>query len=148
MRRIDTRSNMESGQGSIEMLFVIMIIAVLFFGGFELARGIAVKHALDVGVSNAARGLSLDPSQWAWADTLVRNEVNANVLGGGLGASVVLQVFDGAGNEIAPATLAGYTFSTLFRLHGEVPFQALVPFVPTGARTIAADHWVLVERYP
>ena len=148
MRRISAHSKRERGQVSIEMLFGTMILALLFFGGFEPARGIAVKHALDVGVSNAARGLSLDPTQWAWADTLVRNEVNANVMGGGLGDSVVLRVFDGAGNEITPVALSGYTFSTQFRLHGEVPFQAVVPFITTGARTIAADHWVLVERYP
>ena len=148
MKPVSRRSKHERGQVSIELLLSIMILAVLFFGGFELARGIAVKHALDVGVSNAARGLSLDPTQWGWADTLVRNEVNANVMGGGLGDNVVLRVFDGAGNEITPATLAVYTFGSQFRLRAEVPFQAVAPFVSTSGRTISADHWVLVERYP
>lgn len=139
----------ERGQASIELLLAVLVLSALFFGGVELAKGVAVKHALDVGVSEAARGLALDPTQYTWADALVRAEVTDNVMGGDLGSSITLRLLDAGGAEITPAMLVGYAFGTTFRVRAEVPFQAVVPFVPgLSARAIAAEHWAVVERYP
>lgn len=138
----------ERGTGTVEALFVILVLSVLFFGAVELGRGIAVKHTLDAGVGRAARGLSVRPEDWEWAVGVVRAEVNANILGGGLGDAVLVQAFDSNGQPLSPGALAALPFGAEFRLRAEVPFQAAVPFTPLDGRVIAAEHIQLVERYP
>ncbi|TLN18929.1 hypothetical protein FDZ74_06470, partial [bacterium] len=53
-----------AGQVAVEALLVVIIFALLIFGGIELSRGVAVRQALDSGTGAATRALSLDPTQW------------------------------------------------------------------------------------
>ncbi len=137
------------GQNSIEMLFVILITTMLLFGAFSLGQGIAVKQALDVGVAAAARGLSRRPSDWSWADSRVRAEVDNAILGGSYGAQVTVEALDSSGAPITPAQLDALPFGSEFQLRASVPFQVVVPFIPgLAGRTISATHIQLVERFP
>ena len=137
---------LQKGQASIEVLLVLMILVLVIFGGIELSRGVAVRQALDSGTGIAARALSLDPTQWNFAENAVQQAVSQNVMGEG--PSVSMQVFDAANNLRSSAWLSGSSFGTAFLLESEVPFQADIPFLPAPAITIRVRHWGIVERYP
>ena len=138
----------ENGQAAATLFLAVTVLALLFFGAVELARGVMVRQALDTGVVAAARGLSIDPSRWSWAVGTVRAEVNANPLGGGLGDQVTLTAYDEYSVPLTSAELGTLPFGAGFSLRAEVPFQAVVPFMNLDGRTIAVQHARLMERFP
>lgn len=98
--------------------------------------GVEVSPAA-VGVYRAARYLSLAPEDWATAESLVREEVAAAILGG-----------DPQAVQVA-VDMPGTSFATPFTVRAEYPFQAAVPLVPgLSGRTLVAEHSMTVERYP
>ena len=137
---------LQKGQASIEVLLVLLILVLAIFGGIELSRGVAVRQALDSGTGVAARALSLDPTQWNFAENAVQQVVSQNVMGEG--PSVSMQIYDAASNLRSAAWLSGSSFGTAFFLESDVPFQADIPFLPSTVITIRVRHWGIVERYP
>ncbi len=136
----------ERGQASVEALLVLVILVSVIFGGIELSRGVAMRQALDSSTAAAVRALSLDPTQWGYANSLVQQALDQNVMGGSVGGS--MRVFDAAGIARSSTWLVSSPFGTSFLLETSVPFQASIPFLPTGAITIRVRHWGIVERYP
>ena len=138
----------EQGQGAATLFLAVMALALLFFGAVELARGVMIRQVMDTGVVTAVRGLSIDPSRWGWAVDTIRAEVDANILGGGLGSQVAVTPYDENGVPLTPAGLDALQFGAGFSVRAEVPFQAAVPFMNLPGRIIAVQHGRLVERYP
>ena len=119
----------KTGQGAIETLFVVLILALLFFGAVEMGRGVLLKHALDVGSEKAARMLSINPADFSTAEWAIRTEVDANLLGSGYGSQVVVRLYDaGTLVTITPAELAAAPFGYRFLVGVELAYQADVPF--------------------
>lgn len=139
-----TRDN--RAQASVEALLVLMLLALLVFGGVELSRGVAVRQALDSGCGAAVRALSLDPWQWSFAVNLIQQSVQQNVMGAGPVVSV--QVYDSANTLRSSAWLSGSPFGTVFVLEASAPFQADIPFLTNSPISIRVRHWGIVERYP
>lgn len=135
-----------AGQAAVEVLLVLMILALVFFGGVELSRGVALRQALDSGTGAAARALSLDPAQWAFASDVVQQSVDQNMLGGA--APVTLRVYDSGGTLRSSAWLSGSHFGTAFFLEATTLFQTNVPFLALAPITVRVRHWGIVERYP
>ena len=123
-----------------------MLMALLIFGGIWLSQGVALRQALDSGTAAAARALSLDPGQWAFAENVVQQSVDQNVLSEE--ASVTLGVYDASGAARSAAWLSGSPFGTAFILEASAPFDADIPFLATTPVTIRVRHWGIVERYP
>ncbi len=141
----------ERGQATVEMLLAVLILALLSLGTIEIARGYAVKHAMEVGTAQAARGLSIDTSQWDWADTTIRREVTTNVLGGDYGSNLSIQLFDQAGFPLAPAQLndaAAMPYGSVFWVRVSVPFVPHAPFLNLDERTMQVWHSGVVQRWP
>ncbi len=138
--------NRESGQAAVEALLVVMLMALLIFGGIELSQGVAVRQALDSGTAAAARALSLDPGQWTFASGIIQQSLDQNVMGRQV--AVTLKVYDSAGTTRTAAWLAGSAFGTAFILEASAPFDADIPFLENGPVTIRVRHWGIVERYP
>ncbi|GAP13214.1 TadE-like protein [Longilinea arvoryzae] len=135
-----------AGQVAVEALLVVIIFGLLIFGGIELSRGVAVRQALDSGTGAATRALSLDPAQWGFANNLVQQSVNQNVMG--TQPPVTLQVYDTSNMPRSSVWLSGSPFGTSFVIEAAVPFQADIPFLPDSAVMIRVRHWGIVERYP
>lgn len=138
----------ERGNVIVEMVLVLPILVMLLFGGFELSRGIAAHHALDTGVSTAARGLSIDPAQYDWAENAIRNSVSGNVLCAGLGSAVTIRVYDRHNATLTPDQLDTLGFGAPFWIEASLPFAAVVPFVNLPGRNIAVVHTEVIERWP
>ncbi len=138
----------ERGNAIVEMVLVLPILMMLLLGAFELARGIAAHHALDSGVATAARGLSIDPTQYDWAETAIRNSVGGNVLCAGLGGAVTVRLTDAHGAALSADALSALAFGTPFWVEADIPFTAAVPFLALPGRTIAAAHTEVIERWP
>ena len=138
----------EGGQAVLEMLLVILILVPLFFGGIELARGVAVRHALDGGTGLAVRALSLDPTAWEWALDIVLREVDENVMGASRVGTPALQVYDSSGALLTPGALAALPFGTPFRLEGQLSYTPELPLIPAQTIQVRVSHWGIVERYP
>jgi hypothetical protein len=137
------------GQGTVELLLVITIVALLIFGAFELAQGVGLKHQLDVGTEKAARMLSIVPADFGTAEQIVRAEVDGNFMGGGYGSQVSVQICDaGTLAPISPAQLATAPFGYRFLVVTQLAWQAHVPFMSLDARTLSSVHQGIVERYP
>lgn len=136
----------QRGQASVEALLVLMILALVIFGGIELSQGIAVHQALDSGSGAASRALSLDPSRWTFAEALVQQAVDQNVMG--TGATVTLYVYDSADTLRNAAWLSGSPFGTAFVVEASAPFHTDIPFLLDSAITIRVRHWGIIERYP
>jgi len=134
------------GQAAVEALLVLMILVLVIFGGIELSRGVAIRQALDSSTGMAARALSLDPSQWDYAKSVIQEGTNQNVIGGE--TATTLKVFDAAGTQRSSAWLSGSSFGTTFILEASAPFQADIPFLSESLLTIRVQHWGIVERYP
>ena len=134
------------GQAAVEALLVLMILALVIFGGIELSRGVAMRQALDSGAGAAVRALALDPSQWTFAGNIVQQGVNQNVPGAK--PSTSLKVYDASGTLRSSAWLSGSPFGTSFVLEASAPFQADIPFLSEPLVTIRVRHWGIVERYP
>jgi hypothetical protein len=125
---------------------VIMILALVSFGGVELSRGVAVRQALDSGCGAAVRALSLDPDQWTFAEDVIQQSVDQDVTGAGPAVSIT--VYDSANTPRSVAWLSGSSFGTAFILEASAPFQADIPFLADSVLTIRVRHWGIVERYP
>lgn len=138
----------ERGNAIVEMVLVLPILVMLLFGSFELSRGLAAHHALDTGVSTAARGLSIDPAQYGWAENAIRNSVGGNVLCTGLGSAVTIRVYDRHGAALTPDGLNSLGFGAPFWIEASLPFNAVVPFVSLPGRSIAVVHTEVIERWP
>lgn len=136
----------KSGQAAVEALLAVMILGLLIFGGIELSRGVAIRQAIDSGAGAAARALSLDPSQWAFATNLIQESVNQNVMGAG--PTVTVRIYDTGNTLRSSAWLSGSPFGTAFIVEASTPFQTDIPFLPDNAATIRVRHWGIVERYP
>lgn len=136
----------QKGQAAVEALLVLMILVLVIFGGIELSRGVAIRQALDSSTGVAARALSLDPSQWSYAQSVIQGGTNQNVLSGDV--ATTLLVFDASGTQRSSAWLSGSSFGTAFILKASAPFQADIPFLSEPIMTIRAQHWGIVERYP
>lgn len=138
----------QAGQAVLEFLLVLMILVPLLFGGIELARGVGIRHALDSGVGLAARALSLDPTQWNWAVSVVNQAVSDNPLGGGSVSAVTVTVYNAGGAQINAATLTNLPFGSAFRLAASVTYTPEIVLVGGQTVTIRVSHWGIVERYP
>jgi hypothetical protein len=136
----------ESGQAAVEALLVIMLLGLLIFGGIQLSQGVAMRQALDSGAGVAARALSLDPTQWSFASSVVQQSVDQNVMGGAV--PVTLRVYDSGSTLRSSAWLSGSNFGTTFILEASAPFDADIPFLANSPITIHVRHWGIVERYP
>ena len=134
------------GQAAVEALLVLMVLALVIFGGIELSRGVAMRQALDSSAGAAVRALSLDPTQWSYAKNLIQEGTNQNVMG--TVEATTIQVFDAAGTLRSSAWLSGSPFGTTFILEASAPFQADIPFLSEPIMTIRVQHWGIVERYP
>lgn len=135
-----------SGQAAVEALLVVMLMALLIFGGIQLSQGVAIRQALDSGAGAGVRALSLDPTQWSFAGNVIQQSVNQNVMGST--APVTINVYDASGNLRSAAWLSASTFGTSFILEASVPFNADIPFLTNAPITIRVRHWGIVERYP
>jgi len=139
----------EGGQGTVEILLVLLVLLPILFGAFSLAQGIILKHNLDVSVEKAARVLSVNPSDYNYAEYLIRSEVDGGLLGAGYGQRVVIRLYDAVTHaEISSADLAGAGFGYRFVVRAEVPWRADIPFLSSGPQTISVLHFGMVERFP
>jgi len=142
------RSAREKGQASLELILVLMILVPLLFGGIELARGVGIRHALDSGVGVATRALSLDPSQWSWATSVINQAVTGNLLGGGSVSTPVVTVYNAGGSAISAGALASLPFGAAFRLEAVVTYTPEITLVGGQTIIIRVSHWGIIERYP
>ena len=138
----------QRGQAALEFLLILFILVPLLFGGIELARGIGIRHALDSGVGVAARALSLDPSQWSWATSVINQAVADNPLGGGAVNAVTVKAFNAGGSRIYASGLAALPFGAAFRVEASCTYTPEIPLVGGTAVTIRVSHWGIIERYP
>ena len=114
------------GQAAVEALLVLMVLALVIFGGIELSRGVAMRQALDSSAGAAVRALSLDPTQWSYAKNLIQEGTNQNVMG--TVEATTIQVFDAAGTPRSSAWLSGSPFTTAFGsrfVQHSIPVNAL-----------------------
>jgi len=142
------RSAREKGQASLELILVLMILVPLLFGGIELVRGVGIRHALDSGVGVATRALSLDPSQWSWATSVINQAVTGNLLGGGSVSTPVVTVYNAGGSAISAGALASLPFGAAFQLEAVVTYTPEITLVGGQTITIRVSHWGIIERYP
>lgn len=146
MSRHKSAHRQERGQAAAEFLLVFLILVMVTFGGLELARGVSVRSALDSGASAAARALSLNPSDWAFAAHVVQDSVDQNLMGGP--AVVSLQVYDSSGALQSAGWLGAQPFGTEFILQAAAPLHLDIPLLPVAPITFSVRHWGIVERYP
>jgi len=142
------RSAREKGQASLELILVLMILVPLLFGGIELVRGVGIRHALDSGVGVATRALSLDPSQWSWAASVINQAVTGNLLGGGSVSTPVVTVYNAGGSAISAGALASLPFGAAFQLEAVVTYTPEITLVGGQTIIIRVSHWGIIERYP
>jgi Flp pilus assembly protein TadG len=138
--------NDHRAQAAVEALLVLMILALVIFGGIELSRGVAIRQALDSSSGAAVRALSLDPAQWEFAETVIQQAVDQNVMGAD--STTTLHVYDAGGVLRSSAWLSGSNFGTSFIIEASSPFRADIPFLNGQPLTIRVRHWGIVERYP
>jgi len=131
----------------VEFLLILLILVPLLFGGFELARGVGLRHSLDSGVGVATRALSLDTTQWSWARSVINQAVSDNLLGGGAVSAVTVRVFTAGGVEIGASGLASLPFGASFRLEASCSYTPKIPLVGGTTVTIRVAHWGVVERF-
>lgn len=135
------------GQATVEILFIVMILALLLFGAFEISQGILLKHALDVGTEKAARVLSIDPGYYSRAEEIIRSEVDNNMLGGSYGDQVTIKLYDAVTmSQITPADLSNAAFGYQFLVNTELAWQADVPFMSLSNRTLESTHYGTIDR--
>lgn len=128
----------ERGTISVETLFFIIIFAVAFFGAVALARGVALRHALDAGTWEATRYLSIHPGDWSAADTIIRQAVGRSPLGSGYASQVNIAI-----------DMPSSSFGEPFSVTASVPFQTTIPLVGgLTQRTIQTEHTLRIEAYP
>jgi hypothetical protein len=123
------RNHFQRGQATLEILIVLLILIPLIFGGIELSRGVAVRSALDSGVSVMVPAISIDPNQWGWSATIVQETVDQNVFGSvGLDPTVHLEAVGFNNQPIGDLTTLPY--GALFCVVGSVGYSPMVPLLP------------------
>ena len=138
----------EPGQASIELLLVLLILIPLLLGGIELARGVGIRHSLDSGTGVAVRALSLDPSQWDWAISVIDQTIQDNLLGGGSVSAVSVHVYNTSGTQIDPNDLDALPFGAAFRLEASCTYTPEIVLIGGQTVTIRVAHWGIIERFP
>ena len=138
----------ERGQASVELVLVLLILIPLLLGGIELARGVGIRHSLDSGTGVAVRALSLDPSQWDWAISVIDQTVQDNLLGGGSVGAVTVKVYNDSGTQIDSNDLDALPFGAAFRLEASCTYTPEIPLVGGQTVTIRVAHWGIIERVP
>jgi hypothetical protein len=139
----------QPGQASLEILIVLLFLIPLIFGAIELSRGVAVKSSLDSGVGLAVRALSVDPSNWSWAGTVVDTTVAQNVFGtSGLGLPVNFRAYDSSGTQLSQAQFAALNYGAGFYIEAWVVYTPEIPLLPLtpASITIRARHYGIIER--
>lgn len=138
-----------AGQGTVEWVILVLVFAVLTFGAFEIAQGVGLKHQLDVGTEKAARQLAINPNDFSTAERTIRAEVDGNFLGGGYGNQVTIGLYDADTlASLSPAQLATAPFGYRFLVGVQLDWQAFIPFMNLGNRTLTSVHQGTVERIP
>jgi hypothetical protein len=135
----------QRGQGIVEFMIVLLVLLPLLFGAIELGQGVTLKHSLDTGTSLAVRRLTINPAETIAAEDLIQQAVDDNVLGGG--PTVTVRYYDEWG-QISPAAMASLPFGARFSVESCLDFQASVPLISLGGRTITVRHHGVVERWP
>ena len=138
----------ERGQASVELVLVLLILIPLLLGGIELARGVGIRQSLDSGTGIATRSLSLDPTQWVWASSVINQTLANNILGSGAVSAVSVRVYNASGTQISSAAFAALAFGSAFRLEASCTYTPDIPLVGGRTVTIRVSHWGIVERYP
>ncbi len=142
---IRVRNHFQRGQATLEILIVLLILIPLIFGGIELSRGVAVRSALDSGVSVMVQAVSIDPNQWGWSAVVVQETVDQNVFGSaGLDPTVHLAAVDI--NSIPIDDLTTQPFGTAFCIVGSIGYSPLIPLVPTSPITIKVTHCGIIQK--
>lgn len=134
----------ERGQGTLELLLVLGLLAALLFGALSLGRGYSTRHALDNATAIAARQIALNPGMWGEALKGVGLEVEASLWGGS--ADEVSCAVYGAGGALVDPTFL--PFGSRFSVTCSADFQAAIAFVSTSPRTLTVTHYEVMERYP
>ncbi len=124
------------GQSTVEALLVTFVLLALVFGGFETARAVALKQALDRGAYEAARHLAVhgDPVQ---AERVAKEAVARAILGG-----------DPAKVTFATTWYPGIDYGDAFCVTLAYPTTLDMPLVATVAKTLQARHCTTSEVYP
>jgi len=140
------RNRFQRGQAMLEILIVLLILIPLIFGGIELSRGVAVRSSLDSGVGVAVQALSIDPTQWGFAGTVVQQAVDQNVFGSaGLDPFVHLEARDF--NDLPIGDLTVLPYGAPFCIVGSVGYSAMVPLLPSLMPiTIRVRHCGIIQR--
>ncbi|MBI3915031.1 MAG: pilus assembly protein [Chloroflexi bacterium] len=125
----------QRGVAAIEIVLVIGVLILLFFGAVEIAREISVKHALDVGTYRATRYISLVPSDTETARLLIQRELDANVLGG-------------AGTVQMTVSMPSQSFQQTVTITAQVPYTPVVPFMVFAPKLLSVTHAQSIEKYP
>jgi hypothetical protein len=134
------------GQASLEILIVLLFLIPLLFGAFELARGVAIRAALDSGIGIAARALAIDPDNWDWAAARAGEAVARNVFGSGGVGTVNFEAYNSGGTRIYDSDFAALHYGETFCLRGWANYTASVPLLPLGTITLRVEHCGVIER--
>ncbi len=129
----------ENGQAAIEIVIGFMLLAMLIFGGLELAHYTSLKHSLSAGVWNAARHLAVDPwdEQGAWE--MIAQAVGRNILGGHSSDVQVTFYFSDPVNR---------GFGSTVTVEAQIPYSPIIPFMSLAPGTITVAHSMMVEAWP
>ena len=124
------------GQSTVEALLVTFVLLALVFGGFETARAVALKQALDRGAYEAARYIAVhgDPVE---AEQVAKEAVSRAILGG-----------DPARVSFATTWYAGIDYGDAFCVTLEYPVTLDMPLVATLSTTLRSEHCTTYEVYP
>jgi hypothetical protein len=138
----------QSGQASLEILIVLIILIPLIFGAIELSRGVAVKSSLDSGVGLAVRALSVDPNNWAWASGLVFTTMTHNVFGAADLTNYTFTAYDSSDNPLSSAQFAALNYGAGFYIEATVRYTPQIPLLnlTPAYLTIRARHYGIIER--
>jgi Flp pilus assembly protein TadG len=129
----------EKGQATLELLLVLFIIIPLLFGGFELVRAISIRHSLDSGAFLAARAISLNPNDIAYAQSVVSSTVSKNILSGGATENFV------PGYVTWGACPNGHVLGCRFVYTASLDYTPWIPLVGGQKVTIEIQHHGIVE---
>jgi hypothetical protein len=136
----------QSGQASVEIFLILLILIPLLFGAFEFSRAIAVRAALDSGVGIATRALSLAPDNWDWAQLNFTDTVNQNVFGASGVTGLTMNAYDDSGHLLSASALENLAFGSTFCIVGQANFQPHVPLLANSAITLRVRHCGIIER--
>ncbi len=128
-RRID-------GQSTVEALLVSFVLLALVFGGFEIARAVALKQALDRGAYEAARYIAVHGDS-VQAEQVAKNAVGRAILGG-----------DPAQVSFSTTWYVGIDYGDAFCVTLTYPLTLDMPLVVTTSVTLKSEHCTTYEVYP